>query len=392
MLAPAAGSGERIGELMKIPKGVRKRADGRYEWRFQYNGESFSGYATSIRDAKEQLDNMKHDVKNGIFSKETQLTLDAWFEKWIEIYKTADCKESTLQFYRDTYKRYIKPVFGSKKIKSLNAEQIQLYSNQKAKEYSKSIASTINFLLFDCLRQAERLKLINKNPMVNTTPPKYKRTEKKKALSSDTVQLFLEYSKDSSYYPIFRTATLSGMRIGEILGLSWDCVDFDNECIRIEQQLCYTVEKGQYLDTPKSEASRRTIPMERDSELYRLMRKRRAEQNRQKLDMGTLWQTKAGMSNLVFTTRTGKPHSDSNIRKMIKFFISQMREDGHEIEDFTPHTLRHCFATRAIEAGMNPRTLQAILGHSTFEMTMNIYVDVMEKMKIEEMRKIQAAL
>lgn len=377
---------------MKLPKGVRKRKDGRFEWRFTYNGESYSGYATSSTDAKEMLDNMRHDVKNGLYSKETQLSLDAWFAKWIEVYKTADCKESTLQFYRDTYKRYIKPAFGNKKIKALTPDQIQRFTNQKAKEYSKSIASTINFLLFDCLRQAARLKMINQNPMDNTIPPKFKKPERKKALSSEQVSLFLEYSKDSSYYPIFRTITLSGMRIGEVIGLTWDNVDFDSECIMVKQTLAYTVEKGQYLDTPKSEMSRRTIPMEKDSELYRLMKERRAEQNKQRLSMGAYWEAKPEMENLVFTTRSGKPHSDSNIRKVLKMIINQMREDGYTIEDFTPHTLRHCFATRCIENGMQPKTLQAILGHSTLAMTMDLYCDVMEETKVKEMRKIQAAL
>lgn len=377
---------------MKLPKGVRKRKDGRFEWRFTYNGQSYSGYAASSVDAKEILDNMRHDVKNGTYSKETQLSLDAWFAKWIDVYKSADCKESTLQMYRNTYNRYISPVFGSKKIKSITSEQIQKFTNEKAKEYSKTTASTIYFLLFDCLQQAARMKLINQNPMDTTTPPKYKKRNKKSALPSEQVTLFLEYSKDSSYYPIFRMITLTGMRIGEVLALSWDCVDFENECIRVERTLAYTTQKGQYLDTPKSEMSRRSIPMEKGSELYNLLKKRRADQNKQRLHMGQYWETIPGMENLVFTTRTGKPHSDTNIRKMLKMIIEQIREDGHDMPDFTPHTLRHCFATRCIEAGMQPKTLQVILGHSTLAMTMDLYCDVLDDMKAREMKKVQAVL
>lgn len=371
-------------------KGIRQRKDGRYEWRFTYNGVAFSGYADNERLAKQAMKDRRYEVENGLFSKESSLSLDAWFTKWIETYKVSDCKESTLNYYRNTYKRYISPVFGSKKIKSLTADQIQRFTNQKAKDFSGTTASTINFLMYDCLRQAARLKLINQNPMDNTTPPKFRKTKKKRALTKEQVDLFLEYSKDSSYYPIFRTATLSGMRIGEILGLPWENVDFENREITISQTLCYTSAKGQYLDTPKSEMSNRTIPMA--DELYPLLKQCRTEQNKQKLHMGQYWQPVEGMENLVFLTKTGRPHSDSNIRKLQKLIIEEMRQDGHEIEDFTLHTLRHCFATRCIEAGMNPRTLQEIMGHSTLNVTMDLYVDVMKDVKIREMRKVQSAL
>lgn len=377
-------------------KGIRQRTDGRIEWRFTYNKQSYSGYASSVREAKEHMDNMRHAVKNGEYSKETDLTLNAWFAKWMELYRVPTCKDSTVQFYNDTFKRYISPEFGNKKIKALTTEDIQRFINRMARDYSKAIASAANFLLFDCLRQAAKLKKINANPMDNTEVPKFKKREKKGALSKKDEDLFLDYSQGSSYYPIFRMATLTGMRIGEILGLTWDNVDFEAGKLYIRQTLCYTVTRGQYLDTPKSEASRRSFPMDEakpwGKKMQELLKRRRIEQNKQRLKMGEYWRPVPGMENLVFTTKTGTPHSDSNIRTVMRGIIKQMREEGHDIEDFTPHTLRHCFATRCIEANMNPKTLQVLLGHSTNQITMDEYCDVKEETVETELNKVWAVL
>ena len=375
-----------------LPVGITLRKDGRYMWRFKYNGQQFSGYTKKLSDAKKQMNDKRYEVEHGLYSKEQNIFFDAWFTEWLDTYKAAVCKKSTLNFYKNTYDRYIKPVFGKRKVKSLRADQLQRFTNQKAKEFSKSTASTINFLLYDSLQQAARNGIISKNPMDNTTPPKFKAGEKGKALAADQERLFLETVKDSGYYPLYRTATLSGMRIGEVLGLMWEDVDFTNEEIKISHTLCYNPNMGQYIDTPKSKASRRTIPMHKGGELFELMKKRRTDQKRQQLKAGKYWRPKEGMENLVFTSEVGTPHYDMNIRTHQREVIKQLRKEKKDFPSCTFHTLRHCFATRCIEAGMDPKTLQAILGHSTFAMTIDLYCDVMEETKQKEMKKVQAAL
>ena len=375
-----------------LPAGITLRKDGRYMWRFKYNGQQYTGYTKTVTEAKKQIRNKRYEVEHGLYGKEQNVLFDAWFTEWLTVYKSADCKDSTLAFYKNTYERYIKPVFGKRKMKDLKPEQIQRFTNQKAKEYSKAIASTINFLLYDSLQQAARNRIIFRNPMENTTPPRFKQPEKKKALSAEHEKAFLQAVKESSYYPIYRTAALSGMRIGEILGLSWNDIDFDQEEIRITHTLCTTTEKGQYLDTPKSKASRRIIPMHKGGELYNLLKKQRTDQKRRQLHAGQYWKQKEGMEDLVFTSATGSPLYDVNIRTHHRAVIKAMQATGSDIPYFTFHTLRHCFATRCIEAGMDPKTLQAILGHSTFSMTIDLYCDVMEETKQREMKKVQAAL
>lgn len=341
---------------------------------------------------KKALRDKRYEVEHGLYSKEKAILFDAWFVEWLDVYKKADCKESTINLYKNVYNRYIKKIFGKKQVKNLRADMIQKFINKAATERSKTVASTINFLLYDSLRQAARNGIISKNPMENTTPPKFKDSKKGKALSADIEKQFLEAAKESYYYPLYRMASLTGMRIGEVLGLQWQDVDFEHGEIHITHTLCYVPGKGQYLDTPKSKASRRIIPMEKGSELYVLLKEWRSKQRLQKFKTGKYWQPLEGMENIVFTSNHGTPHFDMNVRTDQRKIVADMKEAGIKIDTCTFHTLRHCFATRCIENGMDPKVLQAILGHSTFAMTMDLYCDVMEDTKRKELNKIMAVL
>ena len=228
--------------------------------------------------------------------------------------------------------------------------------------------------------------------MDNTTPPKFKEQERKEALTEEDQRIFLDAAKSSRYYPLYRLATLTGMRIGEILGLQWKDIDFGAGEIHITHTMCYVSGRGQYLDTPKSVASRRIIPMEKDGEIFLLLKDWKKEQMKQRMLAGKYWQPLNGLEDIVFTSERGTPHYDMNVRTDQRAIIRELCEKGIDLGHCTFHTLRHCFATRCIENGMDPKALQAILGHSTFAMTMDLYCSVMESTKRKEMKKVMNAL
>ncbi|MCD8363022.1 MAG: site-specific integrase [Lachnospiraceae bacterium] len=378
--------------MADLPKGITLRADGRYMWRFVYEGEAYCGYCKTISEAKKELRDRRYEVEHGINSKQRAVTLNAWFEEWLDTYKIAVCKESTIRTYRYTYEWHIKPMLGGKQLRKIRPDMIQKLLNKEAGEFSEATAKRVKALLHNCLQQAVRVELISRNPMDSTNPPRYRKTEKRGALSEKDERAFLEEARTSQYYPLYRMASLTGMRSGEILGLQWDNVDFQKGEIHVTHTLKNDTGRGQYLDTPKSESSRRIIPMEKGGALYNLLRKQRQDQRLQRIQAGQYWQPREGLENMVFTTRYGTPFFAVSVWTDQKRIIERLREQGVEIGNFSFHGLRHCFATRCIENGMDLKTLQAILGHSTLSTTADLYVDVMEETKREEMKKIAAAL
>ena len=293
-----------------------------------------------------------------------------------------------------TYKGIISPVFGKTKLKSIKKEQMQKFVNQTAEKYSRSTAQASIHLLFECLERARKIGKINQNPMEDIDAPRYNKPEKKRALTAEQERQFFDFVKSTgcNYYSLYRTMALTGMRIGEILALSWENVDFDKGELRVYWNLCYTPQNGLYLDTPKSDTSIRKLPMPKGGELYELLKKRRIEQFEQRVAACELWQPTDGFEDLVFTTENGKPHYDSNVRSKMHRLVKKMQKLGYDIPDFTPHTLRHCYATRALENGMQPKTLQKVLGHSTFQTTMDLYADCMDSTINDEMDMIAKAL
>lgn len=379
-----------MAEKKKLPKGIYLiPGKGLYRWRFRYDGLNYVGYSKTLKQAEKELSDKRYEVEHGLYCKEENITFDKWFNTWISTYKT-NCKESSLYEYKSTYEYHIKPEFGKRKLKLIRSEQLQVFINKMANKYSATVVKECKHLLDGALKQAYKERKINRNPMEYVTMPKTKVPKKKGALSADQQQTFMNEAGSSRYYRLYKLATLTGMRIGEITGLQWSDVDFENREIHITHTMSYIPKRGLYLDTPKSKTSIRIIPM--IDSAYALLKEQRKEQLKLKLQLSQYWPSAEGIGNLVFTTQIGTGIQDTNIRRDMRKICDNLTDLGINRHDCTFHTLRHCFATRCIENGMEPKTLQTILGHATLAMTMDLYCDVMEHTKKEAMQRIANAL
>ena len=205
----------------------------------------------------------------------------------------------------------------------------------------------------------------------------------KRGLTRDEIETLYRSAKDSQLYPFFVLALNTGMRMGEILGLTWDCVDFQNGIIRVEKTLCYLPNNGKAIyefHPPKSKAGKRNIPMSKAVKDVLLVQKEWRNK------VSAKYAPQKGFEDLVFTGKTNHPLHESNIRAAIKYLVNRINKTSEkEFEGFTPHCLRHTFATNCIAKGMRPKTLQKLLGHNSLQMTMDLYCHVLDETLKEEM-------
>lgn len=378
----------------KLPKGITLRKDGRYMARFQYEGERYTLYDNNLKELLEKVDNMKYELKHGMFCKPKELTVTSWFDTWIDQYKSGTCKASTIQTYRQSFENYIKPILGKRKVTDIQPQIMQKIINDLHKNgFSKSRVNIVYAILCGMFEQAQRNKLIINNPADALVFPKFRRTNQddRRVMTLEEQRIFLEYAQDSKYYNFYVMALATGMRINEITALQWTDIDWINKIIHVTGTLVYVrKDGGRYKDNPKTESSRRDIPML--SHVETMLKDIRKAQLENRLLLGAHWKEEKGLENLVFTYESGGALWDTGIRVDMKKTIEKIHAAGIEFEPITPHTFRHTFATRGLEQGIPLKVMQTILGHSSLSMTSDLYAHVLPDTKVEEMKKLENVL
>ena len=276
---------------------------------------------------------------------------------------------------------------GWRKLSQLNLVILQDAFNQLATDTMRADCKS---LLVDMLNRAVETELLNKNIAfgINTIIDNEEK-EEKRILSNKEIDILLKTSKGGQTYAVIVVALGTGMRMGEILGLTWDCIDFENGIIKVEKTLCYLPNNGNAIyefHRPKTKAGRRNIPMTKDVRDILLKQKER------KVRIEARHKPKDGMENLVFCSKTNKPIHESNVRSAIRYMVAKINRENPELDfqPFTPHGLRHTFATRGFERGIPPKVMQEILGHKSITMTLDIYSHVLPDKKAEEINKLAA--
>lgn len=368
----------------ELGKGITQRKDGLYQARFINRfGKRQTIYATTVTEITKRLRNEQYKDEKLINVIDTTMTLDDWYEKWITICKK-HCRDTTKRTYAVQYNR-LRNSLGWRKITSLNLVILQEAFNELATD---NMRCDCKALLVDILNRAVEADLLVKNVAIGINPIiDDEEKEEKRILSDEEVKILLETSKDGQLYPFFVVALNTGMRMGEILGLTWDCIDFTNGIISVQKTLCYLPNNGvatYEFHSPKTRAGKRQIPMTKEVKNVLLEQKIRKDR------IGVRHNPRIGMEDLVFCSKTNNPIHESNIRGAIRYLVDKINMENPDLnfKSFTPHGLRHTFATKAIAKGMRPKTLQKILGHNSLQMTMDLYCHVEHNTLREEMALI----
>lgn len=363
----------------KLPKGIQQRYNG-YESRPMINGKRYFVHGKTIAEVQKQVTELKYKLEHGLFVEKKKITFGEWFNIWMKEYKEGRVKTGTLAAYQKYYNGCIKERFEHVYISDIRGEHVQkLYNDLVKEEYAVSSIKVISAVLNGCFSQAMKNGLIERNPIDAATLPRQTERKCHQALTKEQQELFMKYAKESYLYNMFAIMLRTGMRSGEVRGLKYIDIDKKKNVIHVQRTLKYLEHEGFFEDTPKTRTSKRDIPLTKDT--LAILEEQR-----------TLWKFNIfDLNRYLFCNENGGPLSRERVQGEIDRIIKKINKDGYEFARITSHVFRHTFATRAIEAGMQPQVLKTILGHSSLAMTMDLYSHVMEDVKADEMEKIEKA-
>lgn len=381
--------------VLKTGESYRKNDD-RYSYRWtDSTGERHTVYAKTL-DALRQLEqDVATDISDGLRPCST-MTLNDIFETWKSI--TRGLSTSTYQYHHYWYNRYVRDSFGKRQIKSIKKSDVKLFYTRLV-DSGVGIAGVgqINKILSQLFNVAVEDEYLRNNPTKGAfkdLKAMYPR-EKHHALTANQTRLFVDYlsteESNKRMYPLFIALLNTGMRLGEATGLTWNDIDFEKNEIHVNRTLSYffhSTERdrrsGTYFEihTPKTESGTRVIPMLRVVRDALIFEKETQDKLGVQCEM-----TVDGVSDFVFLNNNGHPYQPATVRYHLKRIIEQCNQRQLEIGSslylptFSCHTLRHTFATRLCERGVNVKVIQDVMGHANVSITLNIYTDVTAESK-----------
>lgn len=356
---------------------IRPRGENRWEIRFDgppgLNGKSKKVYET-VKGSRRQADKILRErlaaVDQGTFITKTTETVAEFLDRWFELYAEPNCRPKTLQGYAFLISRYVKPTLGNIQLQTLQPQHIQgMFTAMREDGLSARTIKHTYTVFRQSLTHAVRWGDLVRNPTDATTPPRPVRKEMK-VWDVDSINKFIELSKDNPYHHFYRLAILTGMRRGELAALKWDRVDVDNAQVSVSAHLQRITGSGLVEGMPKSAQSRRTIAL--SPLAVELLREIWVAQAEQRLLAGPVWQD----TGYVFTQDTGKSIDPA---RPTREFARIIRDN--DLPHMTLHGLRHAHATLMLSAGVHPKVVQERLGHAGVGITLDLYSHVVQGMQ-----------
>lgn len=345
-------------------------------------------------------------VQNGDFFDPAKITLGEWFDLWFKDY-CGDKKYLTVKQYKSMTETHIRPALGAVKLCRLTMPQIQSFYNElqrtgrtvkdkdpetgklvtRQEPLSAKTVKNIHGIMTKALSTAVDVGYIKHNPAERVTLP---RVEKKNMhpLTDAQVKAFMAACAGHEYERVYKLILFSGLREGEALGLTWDCVDFKAGTLRITKQLQKRPERdGGYTFAALKNDKERIITV--SPFVMQVLKEQQTAQLEQRLAAGELWQgwqdLEERKTGLVFTRASGRHLDCTMLYKAYKKLAEQIGAPESRV-----HDLRHTFAVLSLQNGDPIKTVQDNLGHATAAFTLDVYGHVSEKMKEDSAARMQA--
>ncbi|MFJ6445555.1 tyrosine-type recombinase/integrase [Streptomyces hydrogenans] len=363
---------------------ITQRSDGRYQaavYVLQPDGTRARKFAYGKTwaecDAKRRA--LLDKVDNGVPVPTRSMKLSEWLPYWLDNIVKPRRKKTTAAKYEVHVRLYLVPMLGSKRLESLGVADVRRFLAQLEKKTSAATAKESHRVLRTALTAACREELVSRNVATLVEPPTVAARELSPWSLDETLD-FLAAGRKDPLYAAFVLAIALGFRRGEVVGLRWENVDLDKREIRVRTQR-QRVAGEVYEDDPKGRRRKQTLPL--PAICVAPLRWQRLKQAAARERAGEKW-TETGY---VFTTRTGQPIEPRNLYRS---FTRVAKNAGLRVVRL--HDARHGTATLLTAAGVPPRVVMEILGHSQIAVTMNVYTHVVQDTQREAVSHVDRLL
>jgi integrase len=378
---------------------IRKRADGRWEGIYSAGYDQQTGklirksiYGKNQKEVRQKLSKVTTEIDEGLYLEPAKMTLSDWMDLWYKEY-TFDKKYSTLKGYKAQINKHIRPGIGKYNLSQLNPMILQRFfnhlsePNEKGKVLSPKSIKNVYIILSGILEQAVENEMISKNPCKKVKLPKVY-NKQITPLTDKQVKDFLEIiSTDEIYGTILRVIVFTGLRLGEAMGLTWDCVDFEKGALNINKQLQRRPQKdgGSTLTSVKSGKPRILKPAPFVMQLLKIRYTEQIMQKQRSEDLWLAWSNEEEHKKaLVFTNLQGGYLIP---KRVYLHFKSAAVAIG--APDARVHDLRHTYAVLSLQNGDDIKTVQENLGHASAAFTLDVYVHVSDRLKKESANRME---
>ena len=340
------------------------------------------GFKT-MKEAKQAERNLLLDVEeNGLPSNQSDGFQDPTFEElaqlWLENYKTT-VKPSTFENVKSKVEKMTEEHFKELKLKKITVAYCQRVVIELSKTYVlyNHYLSVINRIF----KYAVLMDVLNSNPFDKVIKPKSRQVQRKgNFLTKEELKEFLKLAQTATlsyFFPLVHLMSYTGLRQGEALALKWSDIDFENKKITVNKT-AVRIEGKQSLQTPKTKNSKRVISI--DPTTLSILKNWKKDQIKIYFKNGKHFE---GDENFIFTNQRGEWVHIHNFIRYFKRFIAD-----HKLKTITPHGLRHTHASLLFSAGVEPKNISDRLGHSTVQITLDLYTHITEEQRTDTVEKL----
>ena len=318
---------------------IRQRKNGLWEGRYRLNGKQCAVYGQTKTEAKAKLAARMTEIEQGICIERTDLTLEEWGWEWLKTFKEGKIRHSTMDNYESDFRMHVVPYIGHIKLKDLTTLHIQrTYTKAQQNGLSPKSIRNIHGLVHGMLAKAQSLDMVRKNVSEDCELPMLEKAEMH-TLSDVELRCFLAIAKDDPFYLMYYVDFFTGLRESELIGLTWDCIDFAKGTIRVYRQFVRIAsgpDKGKMMFTSLKNHKERTIHPA-PSVMEALMQAKE-KQNQQRRLAGASW---SNAYDMVFTRDNGMFIRFKTLYVHFKALVSKLNRPEVRFHDIRHPYVKH---------------------------------------------------